>query len=96
MYKYYDDVTKIFNIVLESAENLKDKSKEFYERNGMKFFNEYMSLPQNENRPLNTITYFDINSYIEALPFSSRHKVNVYNSLKNFLNTHTKRELLLM
>lgn len=84
MYKYYDDVMKIFNIVLASAENLKDKSKEFYERKGMKFFNEYMSLPQHEDRPLNTITYFDINSYIEALPFSSRHKVNVYNSLKKF------------
>lgn len=86
MYKYCNEIKKIFDTILNSSEKLKDKSKLFYEQNGMKFFNEYMSLPENENRPLNAITYFDINSYIEALPFSSRHKVNVYNSLKKLFD----------
>lgn len=84
MYSYYDDVVRTFDTILGASEKLKDKSKQFYEQNGMKFFKEYMALPENENRPINAITYFDINSYLEALPYSNGHKVNVYNSLKKF------------
>ena len=86
MYRYQDEVLRIMGIVLDSSDKLLDKSKAFYERHGLKFFNEYMSLPENENRPLNAITYFDINSYLEALPFSNEHKVNVYNSLKKLFD----------
>lgn len=86
MYRYQDEVLRIIGIVLDSSGKLQDQSKAFYERHGMKFFNEYMSLPENENRPLNAITYFDINSYLEALPFSNEHKVNVYNSLKKLFD----------
>lgn len=74
MYKYYSDVEELFNIVLNLSAKLQDKSKAFYEQNGMKFFKEYMSLQENENRPLNAITYFDINSYLEALPYAMSTK----------------------
>lgn len=84
MYKYNNDVKKCLNNMIDASNNLADTSKDFYERNTMKFFNEYMSLPENKNRPLNAITYFDINSYLEAVPCKNTHKVNIYNSLKKF------------
>lgn len=85
MYKYYDNVVEIFNVIL-SSDKLADNSKTFYEQNGTKFFKEYMSFPENESKPLNAITYFDINSYIDALPCSKGHKLNIYNSLKKFFD----------
>lgn len=93
MYKYYSDVEEIFNKVLSLSEKLKDNSKAFYEQNGMKFFKEYMALQENENRPLNAITYFDINSYLEALPYSNEHKANVYNSLKKLFDYTYKEDI---
>lgn len=86
MYQYYEDVKNIFDEILNKLDSIQDSSKSFYERHGLKFFKEYMSLIENEKRPLNAITYFDINTYLHALPFSDDHKANVYNSLKKFFD----------
>jgi|GEM_PF-1020025 len=93
MYKYWEEVTQILNEVLGNPDEIQDSSRSFYERNCLKFFREYMSLMENENRPLNAITYYDINTYLSALPFTNSHKVNLYNSLKKFFDYTYKKQI---
>lgn len=68
--------------ICEQDKTIKEKSRAFYIRHALKFFKEYMSLPENENKPINAITYYDVNCYLDTLPYSDNHKANVYNSLK--------------
>jgi len=83
MYEYYENAQKILNELIEDAE-IKGKSLTFYRSRINKFFSEYMGVDANKNKPLNAITYFDINTYLENLKCSDAEKVNYYNSLKRF------------
>ena len=82
MYSYYKEVEKMVKSICEQDKTIKEKSRAFYIRHALKFFKEYMSLPENENKPINAITYYDVNCYLDTLPYSDNHKANVYNSLK--------------
>jgi integrase len=83
MYKFLDDMELLINEMLDTYE-IKDSSQTFYRGRIKKFFLEYMDSPNNNSRPLNAITYYDINSYLENLKCSDAEKVNYYNSLKRF------------
>jgi hypothetical protein len=86
MYKYLSEVQNLVNEILDGYE--KKRTKEFYQSNINQFFNEYMSLNTNVNKPLNVITYYDIDTYINGLKYSDADKLNHYNALKRFFN-HT-------
>lgn len=83
MYIYYDDAMEICVEMLKKS-STKEKSQGFYKRNIDNFFSQYMSYPNNEKKPLNAITYYDVDTYLESRPYSDFDKVNAYNSLKKF------------
>ncbi|MFB5269777.1 tyrosine-type recombinase/integrase [Paenibacillus enshidis] len=82
MYQYYNEVKEILTNYLETIPN--DASKTFYKSRINKFFVDYMSLDHNSTRPLNTINFHDINTYIESLRYSSAQKLNCYNAFFGF------------
>lgn len=91
MYSYYKEVEKMVKSICEQDKTIKEKSRAFYIRHALKFFKEYMSLPENENKPINAITYYDVNCYLDTLPYSDNHKANVYNSLKKIFKYTYKK-----
>ena len=91
MYKYYSEVMMICVDMLNDDEKITTKSKNFYRHNIENFFKQYMSLKENENRPLNAITYFDIDTYLLQSKYSNSYKNNAYSSLKKlFEYTYSK------
>ncbi|RAT99183.1 site-specific integrase [Brevibacillus sp. Leaf182] len=82
MYKYLNEVQPIIFNYLETIPN--DDSKVFYQSRLFKFFDEYMSKEHNLFRPLNTINFYDINTFLDELEFSSAEKLNYYNAFSGF------------
>ena len=83
MYFYHEEVQA--NIArLQNTYSISEKSMVFYRGRIKRFFNEYMGSPQNENRPLDAISYYDLNTYLIGLQNSDSEKVNIYQSLKRF------------
>lgn len=83
VYKYLMDVENIIEKMFATY-NLSEKSEVFYKGRILKFFTEYMGLVVNQNKPLNAITYFDINTYLQNLMCSKAEIVNIYAALKRF------------
>lgn len=83
MYRYISDVELLINEMLETYEIGKN-SISFYKTRINKFFADYMGLPANEHKPLNAITYFDIETFLKRLEYSDADKVNHYYALKRF------------
>lgn len=48
------------------------------------YFSEYMGLTINNDKPLNAITYFDVDTYLKNFKYSDAEKVNHYSALKRF------------
>jgi site-specific recombinase XerD len=89
MYSFLKDAEAIINEIADSYD--KKGSKSFYITNINNFFEDYMGKIENVNRPLNAITYFDINTYLNSLKFSDADKLNHYNALKRFFSyTYSK------
>lgn len=84
MYNYLYEVESLLEEILDSYQ--KAKTKKFYRSKINNFFNAYMSQRINENKPLNAITYFDINVYLDELKYSDADKLNHYMALKKFFN----------
>ncbi|WGX74993.1 hypothetical protein QJS64_12865 [Paraclostridium bifermentans] len=92
MYKYLDEVQEITDKMIDAfGINIK-KAAPFYRRRINNFFKNYMGLEENKFKPLDALTYYDIEIYIKKLECSDAEKVNIYNSLKRFLNIHTLKE----
>lgn len=83
MYKYTSEVELLIKDLTETYE-IKEKTLPFYKSRINKFFIEYMGLQNNKDKPLNAITYYDIDYYIKNLKYSDAEKVNHYNALKRF------------
>lgn len=85
MYMFMESVN---NLILElfMKNKLKEKSQVFYKTRVEKFFNEYMGREINKSRPLNAITYYDIDTYLNELQNSPSDKLNNYNALKRFFS----------
>lgn len=83
MYKYLADVKRIVEKMF-LLYNFKEKSLVFYRGRINSFFEEYMSMEINENKPLDAITYFDIDTYLDNLTCSESERLNRYNALKRF------------
>lgn len=84
MYKYLDEVQEITDKMIDAfGINIK-KSAPFYRRRINNFFKNYMGLEENKFKPLDALTYYDIEIYIKKLECSDAEKVNIYNSLKRF------------
>lgn len=84
MYKYMNDVEIIINRMLDVfGINIK-KSAAFYKSRINNFFENYMGTDGNENKPLDALTYYDVEIYLSKLVCSDAEKVNVYNALKRF------------
>lgn len=83
MYKFKEEV----NVLIEELFNdysITKYSREFYKHRILKFFDNYMGECVNRDKPLNAITYFDLNIYLKNLDCSPSEKVNIYSSLKRF------------
>ncbi|OEF95974.1 hypothetical protein [Desulfuribacillus alkaliarsenatis] len=90
MYKFYDEVQELID-ELQQTYGIKKSSLVFYKGRINKFFNDYMS-QEYKDKPLNAITYYDINTFINKLPFGDAEKLNHYNSLKRFFDyTYLKK-----
>jgi site-specific recombinase XerD len=83
MYKYISETENLISELITNY-NFKEKSQEFYRNRITKFFNEYMSEAANENKSLNTISYYDIDTHLRNLKNSDADKVNHYSALKCF------------
>lgn len=83
MYIFMKSVNELIQELFKKNK-LKEKSKVFYKTRVEKFFNEYMGKDINENKPLNAITYYDIDIYLKDLQNSDADKLNNYNALKRF------------
>lgn len=82
MYKYQDKAFELVNNYLNTIPN--DDSKVFYQNRLKKFFDEFMSQKHNSTKPLNTISFHDVNSFIEELPYSTAEKLNYVNAFAGF------------
>lgn len=82
MYKYINEANQILNNYLETIPN--EASKTFYKIRISKFFDDYMATDHNSTRPLNTINFHDINTYIKSLSYSKAQKLNYYNAFSGF------------
>ncbi|MBN1039036.1 hypothetical protein DVW12_10010 [Clostridium botulinum] len=84
MYKYMPEVNELINGMINTFQINVEKSLPFYNGRINNFFNEYMGNSSNENKPLDALTYFDIETYINSLKCKDSEKVNHYNALKRF------------
>jgi len=85
MYKYIENANQLL-VDLNDTYNLTNATYSFYTCRINKFFEEYMGDSQNENKPLDAITYYDVNEYFRTLECSSAQKLNHYQSLKRFFD----------
>lgn len=83
MYKYNEEVKEITKQIFDNY-NFKESSMTFHSGRINKFFSEYMALPSNSNKPLDAITFYDINTYLNSLECSDSERTNRYSSLKLF------------
>ncbi len=79
MYIYIDKVNKLIDEMLTNF-NIKQKSIAFYKGRIGNFFNDVII----KNKPLDALTYFDIDTFLGKLNCSNAEKLNVYNALKRF------------
>lgn len=84
MYKYINEIQQITDKMIDAyGINIK-KSAPFYKSRINNFFENYMGLEENKFKPLDALTYYDIETYLNKLECSDAEKVNIYNSLKRF------------
>lgn len=83
MYKYIKDIEKIIYELCSTYE-IENSSLPFYTGRIKEFFDVYMTKENNKDRPLNAITYFDINSYLYQMNCADTERLNKYNALKRF------------
>lgn len=84
MYKYLSEVEEITNQMIDVFGINIEKSAQFYKSRINNFFGKYMGLEENRFKPLDALTYYDIETYLNKLECSDAEKVNIYNSLKRF------------
>jgi integrase len=84
MYKDYELVQRLLLDLKDTYPIITNITLKFYRQRINNFLIEYMGLENNINRPLNTITYFDINEYLDNLQCTDSEKINYYNSFKRF------------
>ncbi len=90
MYKFFNEVQELID-ELQKTYDIKQNSLIFYKVRINKFFNDYMG-QDHRDKPLNAITYYDINTFINNLHFSDAEKLNYYNSFKLFFDfTYLKK-----
>lgn len=83
MYQFYPIVKQLINEMTETY-GISGRSLTFYESRINKFFSEYMGLQMNKDKPLNALTYFDVDTFLKNLKCSDAEKVNYYSALKRF------------
>lgn len=82
MYGFIEDVNKLIDDMIKANEI---ESEAFYRGRIQSFFNDFIGQISN-NKPLDAITYFEINSYLDSLVCSDSEKVNIYNAIKRFFD----------
>ncbi|MGR6018025.1 hypothetical protein ACT7CU_00900 [Bacillus paranthracis] len=65
MYTYLAEIEALINEMKEVYE-IKEESLTFYKSRINKFFLDYMGLQGNKDKPLNAITYFDVDMFLKA------------------------------
>ncbi|MDU5038442.1 MAG: hypothetical protein E6239_02210 [Clostridium perfringens] len=92
MYVFMNEVNNLISELFQTY-SFKEKSKAFYKCRIESFFYDYMSLDINKTKPLNAITYYDINTYLKNLICADSERVNHYSALKRFFQfTYAKEK----
>jgi len=82
MYKYYDEAKRYIDNFITIF--VGKTTQNFYRIRIEKFFIDYMGKDHNSQRPMKTITFHDINQFLNDIDKSEREKVNYYAALKSF------------
>ncbi|TEB11767.1 site-specific tyrosine recombinase XerC [Pelotomaculum sp. FP] len=90
MYQYLDKSNEILDKYLMT---IPIDSMTFYRTRINKFFTEYMTL-NHRDRPINTISYYEINTFIDQLDRSDKEKLNYYVALNNYFSFAYKNDLI--
>ncbi|MED0765985.1 hypothetical protein P4S83_01720 [Aneurinibacillus thermoaerophilus] len=85
MYKYIKEVDNLIEGYIA-----KINSEQFYKYKIIRFFEEYMGLPHNTERPLNSIHAHDIETYLKTEKIK-KDALNHYNALKSFFDYTFKK-----
>lgn len=80
MYKFMKEANEQLDNYLETI--VSKKSKIFYHTRVSRFFTEYMST--DKDKPINAITYHDINSFLKNISVSQNERLNYYNAFLGF------------
>ena len=80
MYDYFDEAKNLLGDFIKP----KSKDQHFYYSRIRDFFDEYMGRENNTDKPIKTITPYDINTYLKGLKKSPNEKLNCYSALKKF------------
>lgn len=83
MYIYFNEVESTMSEMAVTY-GIPVKSLPFYKIRINRFFNDYMGIPINQNKPFNAITYFDVDTFLIGLESSEAEKLNHYYALKRF------------
>lgn len=81
MYTYISEVNILINKMIEAFEI---NSLAFYKGRISSFFTEFMGGSTSYNKPLDAITYYDVETYLKDLKCSDAEKLNIYNALNRF------------
>jgi Site-specific recombinase XerD len=78
MYCQMKEVEEIIDELIEKEK----KNSVFYKPRIKKFFVEFID----KDKPLDAITYYDVNRYLDGLDYSQSEKINRYSALNTFFN----------
>lgn len=84
MYQYYSEVEDLIKELAEIYNIAEKNINNFYKPRINKFFIDYMGQSIHREKPLNAITYFDVNTFLKNLISSDAEKSNCYSALKRF------------
>jgi len=80
----YAFITEVNKLIDEMINAFGINSVPFYKGRISNFFTDYLGNDINRNKPLDAITYFDIETYLKSLKCSDAEKLNIYYALKRF------------
>ena len=83
MYQYIDMVQQLLNEMF-SFYKTDSKNQAFYEDRVLYFFNEFIHNSESEDRPLDSITFYEVNTFLSNFASNKVDVSNYYYALKKF------------
>lgn len=84
MYEYMSEVDMLINEMIDTFGINAETSLPFYKGRICSFFDSFTATPSDSKKPLDALTYYDVEMYLKTLQCSNAEKLNTYNALKRF------------